>query len=474
MGRTPGTIVDTNAQAAPTTPTSTPQQPATQQRSQPKQVAEVAPPSPDELSSRMNEINTMHSAGLANGMNAQEGQSIYLAYKNGQMSWDDAVNAYSRYANPEDRMKRESVKMLVDSAFLQDINKDLKDLQQNPFWQAAPDDSVRREAWAEIQRIMGDPQTLADYVKSKGIANLNQYAWWNESPHKTQAWSIVSQAQQPDNTQAPGWVGGSPSETDTTGATDQSTNYEENKQALDEQARIDREEYLAELDQALADGLITPDEKLIFEASYDSWNLIGEDKVNIDSVIQQLDKIKEETIDPYFKQRTDFYTTNLMKAVGYQEQARERELEAQRTNAGEAIKQAKAGQEKAGMTFTGQSIEKLGAESAFAQPGAEGVATPMQTPFGGGFYEGTVNQASRLMASSSAQRYQEALQQMGQAAEMQLGASGAAGLVPGYATSGVQLGAIQEAKQQRTDAQLKGLLGAQRTQQQIQQPIINY
>ena len=131
------------------------------------------------------------------------------------------------------------------------------------------------------------------------------------------------------------------------------------------------------------------------------------------------------------------------------------ELEAQRSAAGQDIRQAKAGLEKAGMTFTGKAIEDLGAESAFAQPGAQAVASPFQQSFEGMFLEGLVPQANRLIATSSEARFKRNLEALGTQAERQLG-SGQASLfnLPGFAVTG---GITGELPQQR-DQQLGGTL----------------
>uniref|UniRef100_A0A6M3IK28 Uncharacterized protein n=1 Tax=viral metagenome TaxID=1070528 RepID=A0A6M3IK28_9ZZZZ len=84
---------------------------------------------------------------------------------------------------------------------------------------------------------------------------------------------------------------------------------------------------------------------------------------------------------------------------------------------------------------------------------------PEQIPFGGAFYEGNVNQANRLLASSSAARYGEALQSLGRSAESALGTTGAAGLGIPYTPSGVNLtGSVAEERTQKESSALQQII----------------
>ncbi len=93
-----------------------------------------------------------------------------------------------------------------------------------------------------------------------------------------------------------------------------------------------------------------------------------------------------------------------------------------RTAAGENIRQAQGNLESRGMTFTGEGVKQLGAESAFAQQGKGNI--PGQTPFAGGYAEGQVQQANRLMSTSTGLRQQKALDDLARQAEKALGSSG--------------------------------------------------
>ena len=91
---------------------------------------------------------------------------------------------------------------LVDKAFTEDVGGDLLNLQNNPWWKNAPQ-NVKEDAYAQVQSIVKSPESLADYVLSKGLTDLQQYKWWSQSPHKQKAWEIVQSKQ-------PGQQGGQP------------------------------------------------------------------------------------------------------------------------------------------------------------------------------------------------------------------------------------------------------------------------
>lgn len=188
-------------------------------------------------------------------------------------------------------------------------------------------------------------------------------------------------------------------------------------------------------------------------------------------IINTFNKIKNETVDPYFKELADVAVNDLKTSFTDLQTARTSELEAERANAGQDIRQAKAGLEKSGMTFTGKGIEELGGTSAYAQDNNNGtVATPTQTPFGGMFYEGNVNQANRLVSTSSAARYQSAQQTLGRNAENLLGSEGVKNALPGlsYTPGGVNLtGSLTTQKQGKLASTLQGIIDNWRSSQQL-------
>jgi len=200
------------------------------------------------------------------------------------------------------------------------------------------------------------------------------------------------------------------------------------------------------------------------------------------SILDTFDKIKKTTIDPYFDQEINKVKTDIGNQFSVLNSNRERELEQQRLTNGNNIRQVKTDLEARGMTNSGEAIKDLGASSAYSQGGQSG-AIPGQsaiganenigvnagltttTPFGDDqrFYEGTVNQNNRLMSSSTATAYQQAQQQLGQAAENALGTSGAGSLGIAYNSANVGTGSIEKAKQETSGNALNDVINNQST-----------
>lgn len=189
-------------------------------------------------------------------------------------------------------------------------------------------------------------------------------------------------------------------------------------------------------------------------------------------IIDTFNKIKTDTVDPYFKELTDLAVGDVKTAFSQMKDARTAELESERYNAGDAIRQAQSGLEKSGMTFSGKGIESLGAGSAYAQSGTDG-ATPNQVGFAGMpgiFYEGNVNQANRLLSTSTAARYATQQQTLGRAAENQLGSGAVAMNIPGlqYTPGNVNVtGALEQQKQGKYASTLQGIIENWKTSQNL-------
>lgn len=190
-------------------------------------------------------------------------------------------------------------------------------------------------------------------------------------------------------------------------------------------------------------------------------------EVDQQEILDTFAKIKSETIDPYFKGLTDLAIADVKNNFSYLDRSRETEQEIERAQAGIDIRQAKAGNEAAGMTFTGKAITDLGAESAYAQDPNTANAIPTQEPFGGMFYEGTVNQNNRLLASSSKSRYEKSIADMGVAAESSLGSGTVAGLGLGLPTAGGVEGDLKTQKDAKESETLNDLLTNYYEKQQL-------
>jgi hypothetical protein len=223
------------------------------------------------------------------------------------------------------------------------------------------------------------------------------------------------------------------------------------------------------------------DQKALLRMTVKSWDPAKE--VNMENVLKEFERIKTQTIDPQFKEQIDVFSSDVRDQWANIQANRGMELEGERAMAGGNIRQARSDLEGRGMTFSGQGIEQLGAKSAFAQ---EGEGPLVQRPVGanedltnkggmtfqdGRFFEGNVNQANRLMSTASAQRYQENLRRLGRQAETQLGAAGAASLLPGFVPAGQTTGSIEAGKQQQLGTTLTQLSGQQRLNTAQSQPL---
>lgn len=178
---------------------------------------------------------------------------------------------------------------------------------------------------------------------------------------------------------------------------------------------------------------------------------------NTAAILDTFNKIKTETIDPHYYELANTAQKDFSTSLEQLNMTRQSQQESERTTAANDIRQAQANQEKSGMTFTGKAIETLGANSAYAQNPSATVATPTQTPFGGMFYEGTVNQGNRLMATSNAADYNKALQNLGRSAEDKLGTTGAGGLGIAYTPAGGVTSSLDAQKQQQYGTTLSQL-----------------
>jgi len=229
-------------------------------------------------------------------------------------------------------------------------------------------------------------------------------------------------------------------------------------------SNVGYEEALAQLEanpqfQALPESL-----KSLFRQTLNEFDYSQD--VNIENIMKSFNDIKDNTIDPRFSKEVEAFTNQVQGEYETLQQERDIALESERANAGQSIRQAKAGLEQSGMTFTGKGIEELGEQSAFAQDGSQ---IPSQQQTQGMFYEGNVNQANRLMSSSSALRYQKALSSLGQQAEDVLG--GSSSLIPGYTSTGDLPGSAEDQKQTMYAQTLANISAQQRAANAYNAPV---
>jgi len=335
------------------------------------------------------------------------------------------------------------VDALVDKV-LATPNQSSQNLGSYDWWKSAvlPD---REAAYAQIQKITSSPQTMADYVKSKGLINLQSFDWWSASPFKQDAWRLIEQSAAQGQSELPKGDAGIDEVDGAAGATSTPSASTD----MSYQKALENLENNPDF-QNLPESLKSMYREVLKNYDYNK-------EINIDGVLQEFNRIKTETIDPRFAKEIEKFTNELQGELNFQAQEREMQLETERANAGQSIRQAREGLSASGMTFTGKAIQELGKDSAYAQEGASTI--PTQTPFGGLFYEGNVNQANRLMSSSSALRYKKNLELLGQSAENALGAVGAVKQnIAGFTPNGNLPGQFEDQKQQQMGQTLSQLL----------------
>ena len=212
-------------------------------------------------------------------------------------------------------------------------------------------------------------------------------------------------------------------------------------------------------------------------------------EVNEEELNARFEELKQKNINPYFKQLITNYQTDLLHNLGSLTSQRRLELEAQTTQFQEQTRNAKVALEASGMTFSGEALRLLGAESAFGQrnlpEGMEQRAPESlqmeEIP------EGQIPQSQRLMATSTRARQAERLRALATGAERYLGseqipeAFKLAGMFtpegepsPTTGFAGGQIGEVERQKRAEELASLESLRGVQtqtRTLNALGQPL---
>lgn len=181
-------------------------------------------------------------------------------------------------------------------------------------------------------------------------------------------------------------------------------------------------------------------QKMLFQQIVKDWN--PDSEINVPNIISKFNEIKNTTIDPYFKEQSNIFIDQIKNTYNDMQQGRNLQLEQEDIQKKQDIRNTQNDLEARGMTFSGEGVRQLGANSAYAQPGQNpnnAIPTQEQMP-GGGFAEGLVNTQNRMISSSSQAQYQKNLRDLSRQAETTLGTQGSSGLVPGVS----QLGGIEQ------------------------------
>lgn len=155
------------------------------------------------------------------------------------------------------------------------------------------------------------------------------------------------------------------------------------------------------IDDAVANGVITSEMGDFYKRVVKEYE--GED-VKVDEIMKTYQKIKEDTIDPFYEELADISTEELQRNVEQLKTARERELEVQETKEEQDIRQSRANLEQSGLLNTGESVKQLGQLS------------PYQTAM-----EGLIPQQHRIISSSTQDQYHNRLGQLARTSEKYFG-----------------------------------------------------
>jgi hypothetical protein len=185
---------------------------------------------------------------------------------------------------------------------------------------------------------------------------------------------------------------------------------------------------LAGIDQAVANGTLTAERGALFKmVTQNIWERGG--SMDVGRIIEEFDRISNETISPEFAQLAKESSANLTARKSELEQSRALELETEGIAAAEAIEAGTENLVGRGKVFSSEAIDKLGPLSAYAQAGtaeADASAIPVQQPnFAGEFAEGEILRNNRFIRTGSTKRHAANQRQLREAAEQELGTAGA-------------------------------------------------
>lgn len=205
--------------------------------------------------------------------------------------------------------------------------------------------------------------------------------------------------------------------------------------------------------QIIADSDIPDALKTLYSEVVKNWDPDAE--IQPDTIIKKFQEIRESTIDPYIGGLANLAIKETTDAMDMLNKLRGVETETEEANTAQDIKNTQADLEARGMTFSGEAINQLGKEGAYADRGNPS----QQLQFGMPLPEGLIPKKNRLISTSSAARYKDSINQLGSAAEANLGSEKAAGLVGGYTPAGGVQGDLATKKQTAYGSLLNTLFG---------------
>jgi len=179
---------------------------------------------------------------------------------------------------------------------------------------------------------------------------------------------------------------------------------------------------ISQIDAAVKSGLIPSDVGELFKATVASYP--KGTQFNTEELLNTFKKIKEETIDPHFREMADLATQDIKNTLEYLNAIKQAELQSEQLTANQNITDTQQGLESSGMTFSGKAVSELGSTGAYT---GQNVNPLLQQQ---GMGEGRVQAINRLASESGAARRLSNINQLGLKAEEQLGSGAASGILP--------------------------------------------
>lgn len=385
---------------------------------------------------------------------------------------------------------------LVNKVMLE--RKDLNNYNTESWWQGAGL-AARQTAYETINKIVSDPNTMAQYVKENGVQNLQNYSWWNNSPNKQQAWDLISapSSQTPvakvttqpvatpvsNSATTPSTIPGTTAADRYTknadgtyslisgtsaGATTAGSNTgaaATSTPVIDPAAQA---KAMGILQGYLNDGTIDSGTYEMFKKAVELWDPAKQ--IDFANILDTFQTIKNKDIDPYFKGQADLFINDLNNNRQYIQDTHALEV---KQNTDQTAKNKETIQNdlaSRGLLFSGQDVKQLGSEGTYATAGtpqAAQSAIPTIQPFAG---TGELQKAAAVASSATDLRYQKSLKDLAQQAESTLGSEKAGGLMPGSTMVGGISGSLLDKQKSTQAAALTDIYNQQNANIEAQMP----
>ncbi len=186
---------------------------------------------------------------------------------------------------------------------------------------------------------------------------------------------------------------------------------------------------MAVLNKYLNDGTIDSGTYQYFKKVVEAWNPAN--NVDYANILNTFETIKSTDIDPYYKELSRIFIDDLQASMKYLKDQYALDSDTNAAAAKKNIYESQQSLADRGMLFSGEAVKQLGTDAPFAQVGSpEALVSSIPDNEYAGLPLGTVQQGNKAASSSAALRYQNNLRDLQRQAEVYLGTTGAAGLIP--------------------------------------------